>query len=141
MMVVKMQTILIVDDEPEICEELKEFVEGKGFRALTASDGRMALEMFAAQPVDLVVMDVIMPHKEGIETILELRKRAPGVKIIAISGGGRARHGGFLMVAKRAGAHQVFAKPLKLRALYKAILELLPSDSTGKSDPGTGKPQ
>ncbi len=136
-----MQTILVVDDEPEICEELKEFLENKGFRALTATDGRKALELFAARPVDLVITDVIMPHKEGVETIFELRRQAPGVKIIAISGGGRARHGGFLKVAKRAGADQVLAKPLNLSALYEAILELLPSDNSNKSDPGTGKPR
>jgi YesN/AraC family two-component response regulator len=73
----------------------------------------------------VVVTDIVMPNKEGLETIVELRRNMPGVKIIAISGGGRIAPTDYLSIAKRLGADRVFAKPVERRALLDAVSELV----------------
>lgn len=123
-----MQTILIIDDDPQACEELAEYLENEGYQTLTAADGQVGLVLFRVRPVGLVITDMIMPKKEGIETILELRREKPNVKIIAISGGGRTRNMTYLDLAKRMGADRVLPKPVDLNTLGQTIRDILPDD-------------
>ena len=74
-----------------------------------------------------VSSDIVMPRKEGFETIEELRRRHPGVKIIAISGGDRHRGSGTLTVAKGLGAHGVLMKPFRRQELLAMIDDILPT--------------
>lgn len=117
--------ILIIDDEPTVLEMLRTFLERRGFEVAAAVDGAEGLEAHRDTPVDLVVTDILMPQKEGFETIREFRQQYPDVKIVAISGGGRNEPHTYLKFAKSFGAHRTFPKPLDLDALLVSINELL----------------
>lgn len=117
--------ILVIDDEPTVLEMLRTFLERRGFDVVAAPHGDAGLQAHASQAVDLVVTDILMPQKEGFETIREFRKKYPDVKIVAISGGGRNDPHTYLKFAKTFGAHRTFAKPLDLDALVESINELL----------------
>ncbi len=121
--------ILVIDDDEQIRKLLQRSLERRGHQVVTATDGRAGLEAFAEQPAELLVIDLIMPEKEGLETIMELRRDHPELPIIAISGGGRMAPKGYLDVAKRLGAAKVFAKPFDMDAFHAAVADLLePAD-------------
>ena len=84
-----MARILIIDDEPTILLMLKKMLERSGYVVDMAINGKEGMELFAKFPADLIITDIVMPEKEGLETIREIKKDHPHVKIIAISGGGR----------------------------------------------------
>lgn len=96
-----------------------------GFVVLEASNGRDGRRIAAASPVDLLVTDIIMPGEEGIETILHLRKSQPGLRIIAMSGGGRLRKEGYLDLAAACGAHGVLGKPFDIATFLGMIEDVL----------------
>ena len=79
----------------------------------------------ASMPADLVITDLIMPEQEGLETITSLKKEYPGIKIIAISGGGRIGPEAYLPAAQELGADRVFSKPFDVRELAETVKELL----------------
>jgi DNA-binding response OmpR family regulator len=121
--------ILVMDDDEQIRLLLQRALERRGHQVVMAADGRAGLAAFAEQPADLLVIDLIMPDKEGLETIIELRRDHAEVPIIAISGGGRVAPKGYLDVAKRLGAAKVFSKPFDMDAFHAAVAELLkPAD-------------
>ena len=116
-----MARILVVDDEEVIRFTLRQILEKAGHEVLEAVNGQEALYRFDEQRVDLVITDIIMPEKEGIETIVELRRRQPDLKIIAVSGGGRTKTMDYLQIAERLGADGALPKPLKRRAIIDAV--------------------
>jgi len=121
-----MTRILVVDDEELVRETLCFMLEEAGFEILEAADGVEALHVFDEHEVDVVVTDIFMPEKEGLETITELRQRKPDVKIIAISGGGGDVNLDYLEFAKTFGASSVLTKPFlreQVLSAVKAILE------------------
>jgi YesN/AraC family two-component response regulator len=120
-----MAKILIIDDETAIAMMLKKMVEKAGHEAKTAINGNEGLAMFETFHPDLLITDIVMPDKEGLELIFELRRKNPVLKIIAISGGGRFQYDGYLNSAKHLGANRVFHKPLDLKELMNSIAELL----------------
>jgi YesN/AraC family two-component response regulator len=120
-----MAKILIIDDETAIAMMLKKMVEKAGFEAKTANNGVEGLSVFDTFNPDLLITDIVMPEKEGLELIFELRRKNPNLKIIAISGGGRFQYEGYLNSAKHLGANRVFQKPLDLKELINSITELL----------------
>jgi len=120
-----MAKILIVDDESEIRQMLKLMLEKEGYEVSEASNGNEAIEMFNEDPSDLVITDLIMPEKEGLGTIREIRKNNPDVKIIAISGGHRFGLKSYLDASKTFGADMTFQKPLVLKDIREAIKDLL----------------
>ncbi len=120
-----MARILIIDDDEQILAMLRQTLEREGYKVVDASDGKEGLRRYRENPTDLIITDLIMPEKEGIETILELRRDFPDVKIIAISGGGRVDPGQYLSIAKSFGAQYTFAKPIERKKLLKAVRELL----------------
>ncbi|MCP4622523.1 MAG: response regulator, partial [bacterium] len=87
--------------------------------------GSEGMKLFNANSVDLVITDIVMPEKEGIETIMEIRKAPGDVKVIAISGGGRQEPEGYLELAKQLGVKFTFTKPFKQDDLLGAVHELL----------------
>ena len=107
-----MQRILIIDDERDVRDSVKGVLDLAGYEAVTAENATDALEQLGRTPTDLVITDIIMPEKEGIETIRDIRDACPGAKIIAISGGGRIGNTDFLRIARQLGASDVIAKPL-----------------------------
>jgi len=120
-----MATILIIDDEEAILGFLKEWLMYEGFNVLTAIDGIEGMKLFNDNQVDLVITDMIMPRKGGIETIIEMKKICPDIKIIAMSGGGHSLPESYLGIAKEAGAKYTFEKPFKTSDLLTAVYELL----------------
>jgi len=97
-----------------------------GHVVIEASNGIEGLALYPAGGVDLVITDIIMPGKEGIEVIMELRLRHPHLKIMAISGGGRVDSKDYLRIAKFLGASKVLGKPFSNEELLAALNELLP---------------
>ncbi len=120
-----MPRILIIDDDDLIRKMLREVLERSGYDVEDASDGKQGLQIFMKNPTDLVITDLVMPEKEGIEIIIELRRDFPNLKIIAISGGGTVGGGQYLEVAGKLGADKILNKPLKLKQLVTIVKDLL----------------
>lgn len=118
-----MANILVVDDEKPVREMLKDILESAGHEVREASNGFEAIENYKNNPSDLVIMDIIMPEKEGIETIIELRRNYPDIKLIAISGFGEESP--YLMMAKHLGADFILDKPFSLEAILDKVHSLL----------------
>ena len=120
-----MARILVIDDDPQLRTLLTRYFGRRGYEVLEASDGSAGMALFREQGADVIITDLIMPGKEGMETIMELRREYPEAKIIAISGGGRVAPEGYLQLAKGIGAAMVFSKPFELEQLKAAVDELL----------------
>ena len=120
-----MAHILIIDDEPQIRLVMRKMLESEGYTVTDAADGKEGLESYQENPPDLVITDLIMPGKEGIETIRELKEKNPEVKIIAMSGGGKNNPEDYLRLAKVLGAIYTFDKPVRKDELLKAVKDLL----------------
>ena len=120
-----MRKVLIIDDEPYILLMLKKMLEKEGYEVDLASNGKDGMELFEKEAADLVITDIIMPDKEGLEIILEMKKQRPDLKIIAISGGGRISPESYLECAAHFGASRVFQKPFKQKELMSAVNELI----------------
>jgi CheY-like chemotaxis protein len=115
------QTILLIDDDEAVRYAIRRVVEDEGFTVAVAENGQQGLDMLDSVSPALVITDLIMPEKEGLETIVELRKRQPGLPIIAISGGGRDAEPDFLNFARKLGANEVLAKPFEPEQLVDAL--------------------
>jgi len=120
-----MTRILLVDDDDAFRNLLGVQLSKMGYSVSEAGDGQQALALQAADAADLIITDLIMPEKEGLEIIQELRHRHSKVKIIAMSGGGRVRAADYLKVARLMGADRTLEKPFSLEALASAISEVL----------------
>jgi CheY-like chemotaxis protein len=115
--------VLIIDDNPDVRATLKWLLESAGFSVAIAANGTEGLAQQRAQPAEIVVTDIFMPEKDGIETILELRKEYPRAKIIVMSGGS-SRGADFLNVASVLGAAKVLKKPVDPEGLIELVHEL-----------------
>lgn len=120
-----MALILIIDDEPQIRSMLKLMLERDGYEVAEAPDGREGIKIHRQNPADLIITDLIMPNKDGIGMIIELRKEFPDVKIIAMSGGGLNKPEGYLRGAKKLGAACTLTKPIDRDELLRAIKDVL----------------
>jgi CheY-like chemotaxis protein len=120
-----MARILIVDDDDAVRALLGEVLVSFGHVVIAAHDGEEAIRLFPEARADLVITDIVMPEKEGLELMADLRRRQPDVKIIAISGGARIGAGDYLELARHLGARKVLAKPFTQAALMAAVDELL----------------
>ena len=120
-----MKKILIIDDESQIRTMLKMMLEKEGFDTIVASNGKEGMQLFREEAVDLVITDIIMPEKEGVELIQELKKNDSNLPIIAISGGGKNSPDTYLNIAKLLGAYAVFEKPVAKEKLINAVKEAL----------------
>jgi DNA-binding response OmpR family regulator len=121
-----MPKILIIDDDRRVRDTIKLVMEAAGYTLAFASNGREGLARFAEFTPDLVITDILMPEKEGIATITELRKLSKTLPIIAISGGGRVGNMDFLKVAQNMGATKTLSKPFDPDELIDTVAALLP---------------
>jgi two-component system chemotaxis response regulator CheY len=117
------KSILVVDDDRQLRLALKHILAREGYSVSEASNGYGALQSLAAAGghFDAVLMDIIMPDKEGIETILEIRRKNPDLKIIAMSGGGRMHDYNPLKLARECGADFTIAKPFEPAEIRRLI--------------------
>lgn len=120
-----MSRILVIEDDEQTRRMLRQMIERAGYEVEDAGDGLDAIKRMHARPADLVITDLLMPEKDGIETIQELRRDFPDVPVIAISGGGRNGVFDFLPIARQLGATHTFTKPTDRRKLLSAVEEAL----------------
>ncbi|MDQ7784157.1 MAG: response regulator [Desulfomonilaceae bacterium] len=123
-----MARILVIDDDDAIRELFKKMLERAGHQVVDAFNGRDGIRKFVEDPAELVITDIFMPEKEGLETIRELRRVCPEVKILAVSGGIRAMESSVsLGLAKKLGADRTVSKPVTKADLLTAVDDLLNS--------------
>jgi len=116
--------ILIADDDDQVRMLLKRVLVKAGYDVSEARNGNEAVRIFKQKSAALLITDLIMPDKEGIETIQEFRRNHTPVKIIAISGGGRLDQNMYLAMAKKIGADRVLSKPFMPQDLLTVVQEL-----------------
>ena len=122
-----MAKILLVDDDPDFNQTLKEWLQAKGYEVLTALDGERGLKLAQTENPDLIINDVVMPNMDGFEMLLKLYDNEDGfpVKVIAISGGGRMRGDMYLELMETMNVDFQMQKPLNLPQLKDKLVELL----------------
>ena len=116
-----MARILVIDDEYDIRIALRKMLEYAGYEVIEASNGREGIQVFTQNAVDLIITDILMPEKDGVEILRELRADYPSVKIIAISGRGHE----YLPIAREFGAFSTLFKPFQQSDVLKAVAEAL----------------
>jgi CheY-like chemotaxis protein len=114
-------SILIVDDEPGIRELLSLILEAAGHSVVAAEDGIEAPKLMASRNIDVVITDLLMPERDGLEFITEIRAKYPKAKIIAMSGGGHIARDSYLRIARNFGAHFLLEKPFSQAGVLGAI--------------------
>ena len=120
-----MARILVVDDETLVRRTLRAILERAGHVVDEADNGATAMKVFAAETPDLVITDIVMPDREGVETIGDLRRANPDLPIIAISGGGSIGEDFFLTLAAQFGANATLSKPIRQADLLKTVEDCL----------------
>lgn len=120
-----MSGILIIEDDNELREMLKVALQRRNYIIMEAENGKEAISHFKPSVTDLVITDLIMPEEDGLKVVIKLREIKPAVKIIAISGGGKAGPGSYLNLAKALGADAVFSKPFSVHDMISKIKLLL----------------
>jgi CheY-like chemotaxis protein len=113
--------VLVIDDEAALRQTMRRMLESAGHEVIEAENGRLGLEAYRKQPADVVLTDIIMPQKEGIETIRDIRAVDSKVRIVAISGGGRNQNMDFLRIAAKLGASATLAKPFRKEELLACV--------------------
>lgn len=119
-----MSKILVIDDESQVRRAICLMLSRAGFVAIEAADGAEGLRLAQSENPDAVITDILMPNKEGIETVRDLRRAKPGLPILVISG-----HAGsalYMEMARLLGAHAALAKPFRAADLLAAVRRLLP---------------
>lgn len=120
-----MATILVTDDEALVRLTIRKMLEKEGHLVLEACDGKQAEAIAAEVKIDLLITDIIMPEKEGIETIMAIRKTQSELPILAISGGGRSANLDYLVTAELLGANATLSKPFSKDTLINTVNTLL----------------
>ncbi|MDQ5909204.1 MAG: hypothetical protein QG599_1298 [Pseudomonadota bacterium] len=117
-----MATILVIEDDEQFCQMLAQMLRQAGHQVETAANGVLGLERFRASAPELVITDILMPEKDGIDTILEIKREGTDTRLIAISGGRRAITPQFnLDSAALIGVQQVLAKPFSRQQILEAV--------------------
>jgi CheY-like chemotaxis protein len=120
--------VLVIEDHAVVRLALCETLSDAGYAVTEACDGAEGVEILRNDPADAVVMDIYMPRQDGFETIRKLRRVAPGVKIIAISGGSRGEFDP-LKAARLLGVDRALRKPFGSEEVVSALMDLLPDES------------
>lgn len=113
--------ILIIDDDELIRMTCRNILKKEGYNILEAGNGNTGVDIFRSENPDLVITDMLMPDKEGLETISEIKAINPNAKIIAISGGGNTQNMSFLQLARKIGADRALKKPIKANELIATV--------------------
>lgn len=127
--------VLVIDDEDSVRAMVEAALSHAGYRVLCATNGTEGLKVLDSQQVDLVITDILMPEKEGVETIVEIRQKMPGLQIIAMSGGGRVHNMEPLRIAGGIGADALLPKPFDLTKLL-GVVESVLLDGPNRAAPG-----
>jgi DNA-binding response OmpR family regulator len=117
-------TVCVVDDDDLVRRTMCGALEAAGFRVLEAAGGVEGLKKIESEKPDVVVLDIVMPDREGIDVIVEVTRRSPQTRILAVSGGGRAGAIDYLELALQLGAHDALAKPFRKNDLTAKVAAL-----------------
>ena len=120
-----MARILVIDDDPEIRETVRRILASRGHTVELAQDGKVGIAALAQHVPDLVITDVFMPDQDGIETIIELRKAFPNLRVIAMSGGSTGGLMSLLDDMEAFGANATLPKPFTPKELIAAVNSVL----------------
>ncbi len=120
-----MASILVVDDELEMCGLLQALLEGAGHKVMTTTDPRQVEGLVEQGLFDLVVADVVMPHRDGIEIVKEVRMKHAKVGVIAMSGAAPLRRELYLEAGKMFGADATFTKPFRRDEVLESVAQAL----------------
>jgi DNA-binding NtrC family response regulator len=120
-----MASILVLDDDDLVRDVLQNALEREGHQVLAARDGRKGLEIVRSQPVDLAIVDIIMPEKGGIETIMEIHREFPGLKTVVITGKVNVDLEPFIRLTRQFGVRQLIQKPFDLRDVLGTVRQIL----------------
>jgi CheY-like chemotaxis protein len=123
-----MAKILIVDDEPSLREIVRLMLERAGYQVIEAEEGAGALMRYSEHRPDLVVTDILMPGRDGLEALREIREMDPGARIIVMSGGGENANTSFLELAEKLGAVASLEKPFTAADLLAVVARVLTPD-------------
>ncbi len=121
----RMNKILLIEDDMDFRWMLSEMLKREGYEVQTADNGAEGVRLLDEEGFDLIITDIIMPEKEGLETIMDIMSRNPGSKVIAISGGGRSAAGSYLKTAEYFGAVRSFQKPFDKNEFLVAVRDLV----------------
>jgi DNA-binding response OmpR family regulator len=113
--------VCVIDDDPLMLKHLEEMLTGLGCQVVSAPDVNTALKQMALHHCDAAVVDILMPDRDGLNFILEVRRTRPDLRIVAISGGGRLSAGSLLSMAKGLGADATLVKPFSSSELEFAL--------------------
>lgn len=128
--------VLVIDDDPDVGLTTQWLLQDAGFTVSVVTSGQQGLRLQRARPADVLVTDIYMPEKDGIEIIAEFRQRFPRVPIVVISGAGSAGNTTHLFAARELGAHEVLRKPFDPEKLIEAVRAA--ADSSDGSGAGRG---
>jgi len=120
--------ILVIDDDIMTLEVLRKILEAEGYQVITALDGQKGIDAYHCASIDLVITDLVMPVKDGLRTIMELRKENQHLPIIAISAGGTIAKERYLTAAQYLGDITAIPKPLKRKQIVDTVRQLLHRD-------------
>jgi CheY-like chemotaxis protein len=119
------QIVLLIEDDPIMLRNLAQWFQQAGCKVMVAHDGVEGLAQFNKLRPNAVVTDIIMPNREGVETLMAIKAQAPEVKVLAISGGGRLGSTDLLAMAHSLGADAVLAKPFRSTDVVEAVARML----------------
>jgi CheY-like chemotaxis protein len=117
--------ILVIDDDEMVRTFVRRALESSGYAVSVATNGYEAMVLFRQSKPDGVITDLLMPERDGIETILEIRRHAPEIPIVAISGGFSAMSSIYLKTAEQLGADAVLSKPFSIEQLVTTVESLM----------------
>jgi DNA-binding NtrC family response regulator len=120
------ESVLVVDDKPDICDFIRAALESAGYEVNVASDGGEALVLQRRDPAALLITDIFMPEREGMETIAAFKAEFPQTRIIAMTAGTRLGDHDFLATARLIGAHASLRKPFDADQLLQTVRTVLP---------------
>ena len=121
--------ICVIDDDESVRQTVGRILKSAGYAVVDAKDGEAGLRAVERSKSAMIITDIVMPNREGIETIREAKQRFPAIPIIAISGGGRLGPDGFLDLALKLGADDCLAKPFRPAELLDKVRRLLNSEA------------
>jgi DNA-binding NtrC family response regulator len=116
-----MSNILVIDDDDQVRAYFKILLEENGYSVDTAENGLKGMNRLKEKQYSIVILDLLMPEKEGMETLMEMKKTMPEIKVITVSGGGKIGPESYLSATRILGAEYAFPKPVDQQELLDAV--------------------